>query len=253
MPVLRKRVLAIVFLSATTSAFADKPLALHPANPHYFEFRGKPTILITSAEHYGAVLNSEFNAIRYLDELHRHRLNLTRTFSGVYCEDAKSFGITRNTLAPAAGKLLCPWARSNQPGYAGGGNKFDLTKWDDAYFKRLKAFLAEAGIRGVVVELNLFCPFYEESMWTLSPMNAANNVNGVGKIPRAAVYDRTRNGDLQAVQESVVRKLVAELNTFDNLYFEVCNEPYAGRSPTTGNGGSSTSSSPPRNHCRTNT
>jgi hypothetical protein len=65
-------------------------------------------------------------------------------------------------------------------------------------------------------------------MWKLSPMNAANNVNGVGKIPRAAVYDRTKNGDLQAVQESVVRKLVAELNTFDNLYFEVCNEPYAG-------------------------
>jgi hypothetical protein len=228
MSALRKRILAIVFLSATTSAFADKPLALHPANPHYFLFRGKPTILVTSGEHYGAVLNSEFDAVKYLDELHRHRLNLTRTFSGVYCEDSKSFNITRNTLAQAAGKLLCPWARSDQPGYAGGGNKFNLTKWDDAYFKRLKAFLAEAGLRGVVVELNLFCPFYEESMWTLSPMNAANNMNGVGKIPRSAAYDRTKNGELQAAQETVVKKLVAEVNTFDNLYFEICNEPYAG-------------------------
>jgi hypothetical protein len=27
------------------------PIALHPDNPHYFLFRGKPTVLITSAEH----------------------------------------------------------------------------------------------------------------------------------------------------------------------------------------------------------
>src|SRR5437667_12053666 len=29
------------------------PLALHPQNPHYFLFRGKPTVLITSCAHYG--------------------------------------------------------------------------------------------------------------------------------------------------------------------------------------------------------
>ena len=102
------------------------------------------------------------------------------------------------------------------------------TKWDDAYFERLKTFLTQAGKRGIVVELALFCPFYEDSMWKLSPMNAANNVNGVGRIARDAVYNRDKNGDLQAVQESLVKKLVTELNEFDNLYFEVCNEPYFG-------------------------
>src|SRR6185437_9223474 len=110
----------------------------------------------------------------------------------------KSFGITRNTLAPLEGKLACPWARSDKPGYAGGGNKFDLTKWDPAYFARLKDFLAKASERGVVVELALFCPFYEDSMWKLSPMNAANNMNGIGKLPRDAVYNRDKNSDLQA-------------------------------------------------------
>jgi hypothetical protein len=65
-------------------------------------------------------------------------------------------------------------------------------------------------------------------MWKLSPMNAANNVNGVGKVARDAVYNRDGNGDLQSVQETLVKKLVAELNEFDNLYFEVCNEPYFG-------------------------
>lgn len=209
-------------------AAADKPLALHPDNPHYFLFRGKPAVLVTSGEHYGAVLNRDFDYVKYLDELKAHGLNLTRTFTGVYCEDAKSFNITRNTLAPAEGKLNCPFARSDEPGYAGGGNKFDLTKWDAAYFDRLKAFLKAAGERGVVVELNLFCPFYEESMWKLSPMNAANNVNGVGKLARNAAYNRQKNGNLQAVQEAVVRKIVTELNGFDNLYYEVCNEPYFG-------------------------
>lgn len=27
------------------------PISLHPDNPHYFLFRGKPTVLITSGEH----------------------------------------------------------------------------------------------------------------------------------------------------------------------------------------------------------
>jgi hypothetical protein len=144
-----KYLLPLAFLATTTPvAAADKPLALHPVNPHYFQFRGKPAILITSAEHYGAVLNRDFDADKYLDELQKHGLNLTRTFTGVYCEDTGAFGITRNTLAPAKGKLLCPWARSEKPGYAGGGNKFDITKWDEAYFKRLKGFLTHAGKRG---------------------------------------------------------------------------------------------------------
>src|SRR5262245_12169495 len=217
-----------VLLPAQGLAAGQEPLALHPDNPHYFLFRGKPTILATSAEHYGAVLNRELDFARYLDELHAHGLNLTRTFTGAYAEDARSFGIARNTLAPASGKLICPWARADTPGYPGGGNKFDLGRWDAAYFARLKDFLTRASKRGVVVELNLFCPFYEDSMWKLSPMNATNNVNGVGKLPRTSVYDREKNGGLQAVQESLVKKLVAELNGFDNLYYEVCNEPYFG-------------------------
>src|SRR5215813_11231341 len=90
------------FLFATCSAGREHlpPLALHPRNPHYFLFRGKPTILVTSAEHYGAVLNRDFDCVRYLDELSAHGLNLTRTFSGAYVEDDKAFNITRNTLAP---------------------------------------------------------------------------------------------------------------------------------------------------------
>ncbi len=207
---------------------AAAPLALHPDNPHYFLWRGQPTVLIGSGEHYGAVLNRDFDYRTYLDTLARDGLNHTRTFSGVYCEPPGAFNIARNTLAPAPGRLICPWARSDQPGYRNGGNKFDLTRWDPEYFARLKDFLAHAGARGVVVELNLFCPFYEEAMWALSPMNASNNVNGVGAIARTNVYTLDRHGGLLPHHEALVRKLVTELRDFDNLYYEVCNEPYFG-------------------------
>src|SRR5438067_1275218 len=74
------------------------PLALHPDNPHYFLFRGKPAVLVGSTEHYGAVLNPDFDYVPYLDELLARGLNLTRTFTGVYCEAPGAFRIARNTL-----------------------------------------------------------------------------------------------------------------------------------------------------------
>src|SRR5437762_11791970 len=77
-----------------------EPLALHPQNPHYFQFRGKPTILITSAEHYGAVLNLDFNYAEYLKTLRADGLNHTRVWAGTYREIPASSGITDTSLAP---------------------------------------------------------------------------------------------------------------------------------------------------------
>src|SRR6516164_5879347 len=108
--------LALLALLAPTES--PRPLALHPDNPHYFLFRGKPTILVTSGEHYGAVLNADFDYVQYLDTLQASGLNLTRTFSGgTYVEPPGAFKIKDNTLAPANGRYLAPWARSDQPGY----------------------------------------------------------------------------------------------------------------------------------------
>ena len=203
-------------------------LALHAENPHYFSFRGKPTVLITSAEHYGAVLNLDFGYGRYLATLEKDGLNLTRVFSGAYVEPPGAFNIARNTLAPSPGRFACPWARSTTPGYANGGMKYDLTRWDKEYFARLKGFMAEASKRGVVVEFVFFCPFYEESQWKISPQNPMNNVNRVEPLGRTNVYTLDKHGGLLPIQEAMVRKIVTELKDFDNLYYEICNEPYFG-------------------------
>ncbi len=216
---------AALLIASTASA---DPLALHPENPHYFLWQGKAAVLIGSTEHYGAVLNLDFDYVKYLDALAAAGMNLTRTFTGAYVEPQGSFKIERNTLAPTAGRLITPWVRSAEQGYINGGNKFDLTKWDDAYFLRLKDFVAQAGKRGVIVEMNLFTPMYEQMQWDYSPLNARNNVNDVGTVGKHEVYTLDKEPALLARQIEMTRKVVTELNGFDNLYFEVMNEPYFG-------------------------
>ena len=209
------RLLILVLLAVATAP--GQPLRLYPENPHYFLFAGKPTVLITSGEHYGAVLNRDFDYARYLNTLRADHLNLTRTFSGSYREVPGNFKIAGNTLAPAPGKFLAPWRQTD--------GKFDLTQWDDAYTARLKDFVAYAGRSGVVVELVLFCPLYEDSMWSVSPMNIRNNVNGIGDVARTDVL-ALKDARLTGVQDAMVRKIVTELRDFDNVYYEICNEPY---------------------------
>ena len=217
------------------SAEAGPALQLHPQNPHYFLWRGKPTILITSGEHYGAVLNQDFDCAKYLQTLAKHGFNLTRTFTGAaYCEPEGAFSIAGNTLAPKKGRFLTPWKRSDQPGAWDGGSKWDLSAWNGDYFTRFRDFVKQASANGIVVEVVLFCPFYEDQqskdrhskMWPLSPFNVANNINGLGTVSSRDVYTLDKNGGLLAVQEKFVRRIVGELKDFDNVYYEICNEPY---------------------------
>lgn len=219
--------LILVLLLTGAASLVAQPITLHPENPHYFLFRGKPTVLVTSGEHYGAVMNLDFNYDTYLETIAADGLNLTRLFSGVYVE---GWGEPWNTLNPPHGRYIAPWARSETPGYSDGGNKFDLTRWDPAYFERLKDFVRKAGERGIVVEMVLFCVYYNDDNWRLSPLNAASNVNGIGNTDRFAPYDET-DPDLMRVQEAFTRKIVSELKEFDNVYFELLNEPYADQGP----------------------
>jgi hypothetical protein len=192
-------------------AVSAQPLRLDPANPHYLEFRGKTTVLIGSTEHYGAVLNSAFDYRKYLDTLAAAGLNLTRTFMGLYREVPGSFNIARNTLAPDADQFLTP--------YAVVSGKYDRTKWNDAFFHRLRDFVSEAGKRGIVVEIVLFCTFYEDQLWNLSPLNDG------GGVPRTEALT-LKHPELVTLQDAFVRKVVSELRDADNIYYEICNEPY---------------------------
>lgn len=207
---------------AAVGAGAPDLLQVCPENPRYFQWQGRPTILVASGEHYGAVMNLDFDFRKYLAAVEAAGLNHTRLFLGDYVERAGAFGIVDDTIAPAPGRLVVPWARSSIPGYAGGGNKFDLDRWDPEFFRRLHAFFQEAGRRRVVVEVVLF---FVGPGWADSPLNTTNNVNGTTEIDGKR-YLSLDNGNVLARQEAYCRKIVRELNPYGHLFFNLCNEPW---------------------------
>lgn len=225
-------VVIALLLFFTQLLFGQKaePLQLNPQNPHYFLYHGKPAVLIGSGEHYGAVINLDFDYGKYLQTLGKDNLNLTRLFTGAYFEKQGDFGIKKNTLAPAEGRIILPWKRSAAKGFALGGNKFDLTKWDEAYFNRLKDFMRTAGQHGVIVEINLFSSYYQNG-WNYSVFNTKNNINQTDSIAAEAA-NTLDNGNILNYQQQYVRKIVRELNDFSNFYFEVQNEPWASQTDT---------------------
>jgi hypothetical protein len=66
---------------------------------------------------------------------------------------------------------------------------------------------------------------YTDHEWNASPFHPSNNINGFRGLSRGEILSLT-HPELVAIQEEFVRQAVRELNEFENLYFEVCNEPY---------------------------
>lgn len=193
-------------------------LRLHPENPRYYEFQGRPVVLVSSAEHYGALLNRDFDYGKYLDTLAAEGMNLTRIFTGAYKEFPGDFGIIGNTLAPAEGSYLTPWKEA-------GPGKWNLDEWNPEYFKRLHGLMSRAAEHGIVVEVTLFTAYYNQQRWEASPLHPTSNVNGTPAVPYTESLT-LKHAPLVERQTALVRKLVSELNRYDNLLWEICNEPY---------------------------
>ena len=224
--------LFFVFIGLSLCAFSH-PLKLHPDNPRYFLYNGEPTVLIGSGEHYGAVLNLDFDYDLYLETMQKDGQNLTRLFTGSYVEKLGAFGIKQNTLAPAENKFLPPWGRSDTPGYINGGNKFDLDTWNADYFSRLIDFVHKAKEREIFVEVVMFSSNYTDDNWRYMPFHPENNVNDI-QLENRKKCNTLDNGKIFSYQEKMVRKIVRELNEFDNIYYEIQNEPWADQGDSAG-------------------
>jgi len=203
-------------------------IGVHAANPHYFEYRGKEILLITSAEHYGAVISKKFDYIKYFDKLAKYGLNYTRIYPGAFVECPGKW-MPEDNMAPGA-DLIVPWARSNTPGYRGGGNKFDLSRWEGEYFARLRDFIEQAEKRGVIVELCFFNCEYGDFV-EYSPLHVDANIQGVGGTDPNE-FQTTDNALLFAEQLRYVEKLIVETNGYGNVIYEFIDEPTLFLTPT---------------------
>jgi hypothetical protein len=77
----------------------------------------------------------------------------------------------------------------------------------------------------IIVELTLFSSIYRDAHWDISPQNPANNINIDHEVtlPDAQTLN---NGHLFDYQANMVHKFIAELNRYDNFFFEIQNEPW---------------------------
>jgi hypothetical protein len=219
LPSLRQIVLGVLLCAPGYSA---EPITIHPENPRYFLFRGKPLVLITASEHYGSVINRPFDFEKYLDDAAAHKITLTRTF--LLFREQQSSRNPSSPCKPESPDYIAPFPRTG-PGKAMDGEPiYDLDQWNPEYFDRLHRFLDAASKRGIVVELTVFSNSYGDNVWALNPFRAKNNKQGVGNVEWPE-YLSLKDKELVRRQGEYARKIIRETSQYDNIYYEICNEP----------------------------
>ena len=94
-------------------------------------------------------------------------------------------------------------------------------------FARLHKFLDRAAELGIIVELTLFSNTYVDGVWALNPLRAQNNLQHVGAVEWQD-YTSLKDKALNERQFAYAKKIVEETSGYDNVYYEICNEPGGG-------------------------
>src|SRR5215469_9356606 len=217
--------LLAVGLVLLKAAQAQDVVRIDPHNPKYLLFRGKPLVLISASEHYGSVINRPFDFERYLDDAVAHGMTMTRTF--LLYRELQSARNPSSPCKPESPDFIAPYVRTGPGNALDGEPIYDLDRWNPEYFDRLHRFLDAASKRGIVVELTVFSNTYADHIWALNPLRKQNNRQHVGDVEWED-YTSLKNRDLVDRQEAFARKIIDETSRYDNVYYEICNEPGGG-------------------------
>lgn len=142
--------LALAAIVSTLAAAADdEAIRPSPKNPRYWEFRGKPVLLLG-----GSVEDNLFQ----IPDLVAH-LDALAACGGNY---------VRCTMSSRDEGNVWPFARA--------GDAYDLAQWNPEFWRRFEVFLAETARRGIVVQIEVWATFdYYREPWSRNPFNPANN------------------------------------------------------------------------------
>jgi hypothetical protein len=212
-------------LAALGVAHAQDAVRIDADNPKYLWFRGKRLALISASEHYGSVINRPFDFEKYLADAAQHKMTMTRTF--LLYRELQSARNPSSPCKPDSPDYISPFVRSG-PGKALDGEPiYDLDQWNPEYFGRLHRFLDLASKYGIVVELTVFSNTYNSDTWALNPLRAENNKQHVG-AGEWEDYISLKDKELVRRQTGYARKIMQETAGYDNVYYEICNEPGGG-------------------------
>ncbi len=208
-------------------------LRIDPKNPRFFTDNSGKAILLTGSHTWanfqdiGLPNDKPFDWKGYLEMLKTNNHNFIRLW---VWEQAKKAAWTEQLVS----FYPLPYQTVQQEGKT----KFDLTKWNDEYFIRLRQRVVEAGKQGIF-SVMLFqgwalnkSSIRSADPWEFHPFNPQNNINGVGKAITNNNQDDSdlptlhsmKNGDVLKHQEAYTKKIVETLNDLDNVLYEIINE-----------------------------
>ena len=220
------------------TAPARGPLRVHPDNPRYFTDGMKtadgslPAVYLTGSHTWPNLIDrglkdppAAFDFGWYLDFLRKHDHNFIRLWAR-HVTWYHDYGGERVLYA---GPLA--WERTGPGDALDGKPRFDLTRFNPAYFDRLRSRVKAAGDRGIYVSVMLFGGHYEcTGGWRGNPFNAANNINGINGDPdndgKGGETHTLKVPAVTGVQEAYVRKVIDTVNDLDNVLYEVSNESH---------------------------
>jgi hypothetical protein len=213
------------------------PLKADAENPRYFSDKNGKIVYLTGSHTWENLQDmlikgdKPFNYPEYLAMMQRYGHNFMRLWM---FEQPRMASWTADTIYFDP----LPFARTG-PGMAKDGKpKFDLTKYNVAYFQRLRQRIQEAGKKNIYVSVMLFqgwcldrTAFGIGDPFPFLPYKAENNINGIDAPATTEDYDDKPSlhslkisPALLHIQEEYVRKVIQTVNDLDNVLYEIINE-----------------------------
>ena len=239
--------MAMVLFAATAAlpqgSSAPGPLKVHPTNKRYFTDGSGKAVYLTGSHTWatlhergveGTTPNFDYDA--WLDFMLSHNHNFLRLWAWEHAQWMQF--ASRSTLVRYK---PMGYARTGPGNALDGKPKFDVTKFNQAQFDRLRRRVIKARDRGIYVAVMLFQGFSIDQKsssgaidtakgnpWDGHPFNPRNNINGINGDPngdnRGIETHTLQVGAITALQEAYVRKVIDTVNDLDNVMFEIANE-----------------------------
>ncbi len=222
----------LVFLPALGSQAAKNAapaLSISGKYPHYFEdAKGKPVLLLGDYT-WGTFSDVDSDYTRMFESLKKRGLNQARVWLWWGCEQFPPD-------PPGERPHVEPYLREGSELANDGKPKYNLDKFNPAFFTRLKDMCQAARSRGIYLQLIMMDAWMikHDYLWKLHAFNRGNNLNGVDGDPRNTGtgtdgekgFCSLGNPKALKYQEAYIHKVVDTVNGFDNVYFEIANENY---------------------------
>lgn len=217
----------MALLGAQALSGEAPPLRIDPDCPHYFQQPdGRPVVLIGDYT-WGTFSDVDYNCAALFDQLKARGLNFARVWLWWGAEQ----------FPPPDDKLhVEPFLRPG-PGIANDGRpKYDLTRFNSAFFRRLRDLCAAARERGLFLQLITMDAWMlkHPHLWKLHAFQRDNNINGVDGDPRNTGtgtdgqegFCSLGNPTVLRFQEAYLRKVAETLQDYPNVLIEIANENY---------------------------